>query len=76
MRVRRVAASTVTLEISESGLATVGMAILLGSRGAAHPGRYGAAQQFHSRKRDSPCQGEFGALQQQFVTAPQQPPKI
>ena len=30
MRVRRVAASTVAVEISESGLATVGMAILLG----------------------------------------------
>src|SRR5205814_3732388 len=63
MRVRRAAVSTVALLISDSGLATVGIA-LGSSFGSVGHGAIGAPQQFHSRKRGPPCQGIFGALHQ------------
>src|SRR4051812_7915946 len=58
------AASTVTRERSETGLARVGMVgplMVSAAHSRIHP-RIGAPQQFHSRKAGGACQGNFGAL--------------
>src|SRR5690242_1001941 len=76
---RRAAASTVAVEISDIGFAVVvGMAVLLGSGGAASPSCTvdGAPQQFHSRNGCFPCQALFDALHQGVASAMQQNVKM